>query len=421
MYDTKKEEHALLIVVEYGPVRWPVEEIAAEFTVLAESAGIIVEDTAIIKRKEISPSTYIGSGKVEEIAAFVEGNGIDVVIFNNNLSFAQQRNLEDALKVKTIDRTQLILDIFALHARTQTGKLQVELAQLRYLRPRLKGKGVMLSRLGGGIGTRGPGETRLEADRRKLDDRITRLERDLEEVKRSRDVMRKKRRKQSVRLCSLVGYTSAGKTTLFNALTQSGEKTAASLFTTLDPVSHTFEVHGMKLLLSDTVGFISDLPPQLIEAFKSTLEELHYADILLHLVDASNRDIDRLRQSVDGTLKDLELEDNPVLTVFNKIDLLDAATLEQLKGEWPQAVFISAKNKLGFDALAEAIYENVFGGLREVAVLLRFDQMELVGYIHDNCELLKTDSTANGMLYLVRAKASCIDYLVKKGVDIKDV
>ena len=247
------------------------------------------------------------------------------------------------------------------------------------------------------------------------------MERDLEDVRCSRDTMRKKRQKQDVHLCSLVGYTSAGKTTLFNALTDSGERTASSLFTTLDPVSHTFEVHGMKLLLSDTVGFISDLPPQLIEAFKSTLEELQYADVLLHIIDAANPDIDRLRLSVESVLKELKLDEKKFLTVFNKIDKLDAAALRQLKKEWPKALFISAKEQVGLDGLAQALYEAVFGGLREVMVKLRFDQMEFTGYLHDNCEIIKTDCGKDGMAYLVRAKPACIDYLQKKNIVVKDV
>jgi GTP-binding protein HflX len=419
MHETHTQERALLVLTEHGPQKWPANELAAEFRHLVESAGIEVLDLIYVKVREITPATYIGKGKVEEIVGVAQSLQAGVVIFNLNLSPAQMRNLEDAFTIKTIDRTQLILDIFSLHAKTLSGKLQVELAQLKYLLPRLKGKGVMLSQLGGGIGTRGPGETKLEMDRRKIDDKITRIEASLKDVQLSREVMRKKRTKQNVPLCSLVGYTSAGKTTLFNTLTQSGEVTAASLFTTLDPVSHIFEVNGMKVLLSDTVGFISDLPPQLIEAFKSTLEELTFADCLLHIIDASNSNIERLRKSVNIILNELKLETKPSLLVFNKIDMMQEDDLCQMQHEWPKAVFISAKNGTNINKLKARIHEAIFESLTQVKITLSFSQASFAGYIHDNCEILDTEYTEKGTIFHVRVREKDIAYLESKNVTVK--
>ena len=306
--ETKEQERALLVVVEEQKEKWSREALAEEFKNLVLSTGIEVADIVFVKGRQPTPSLFIGKGKAEELGMIAQEKNVNVVIFNNNLNFNQQRNLEDIFGVKTIDRTQLILDIFASHARTQEGILQVELAQFKYLLPRLKGKGIMLSRLGGGIGTRGPGEKKLEVDRRRISDRIVRLKQELEGVKQRRQVMRKKREKTNVLMCSLVGYTNAGKSTLFNALTESTERVSSSLFTTLDTVTHTFNVkNNLKAILSDTVGFIYKLPPYLVEAFKATLEELHYADLILHVVDAYSKNIERMRQAVESILEDFEL------------------------------------------------------------------------------------------------------------------
>ena len=422
MHETNFSEKALLVLVDDGHLRWPVEVIAAEFKHLVASAGIDVVDLCIVKRREFSPSLYIGTGKADEISQFVKEAEVDVVIFNNDLKASQQRNLEDIFQVKTIDRTQLILDIFALHARTQEGKLQVELAQLNYLLPRLKGKGVMLSGLGAGIGTRGPGETKLELDRRKIDERITRLESDLNSVSRSRETMRKKRRKEKIKLCSLVGYTSAGKSTLFNALTQGEEKTAATLFTTLDTVTNFFMMHGnLKVLIGDTVGFIHDLPPGLIESFKATLEELEYADLLLHVVDCADKEYERLLHAVEDILKDLKLEKKPILRVFNKVDLLDQADRNNLQREWPEAVMVSAKENINLRSLQEKIYQIVFGDLKEATVTVPFTGMDSLDYIHKNCEIIKTDHTDKASLYWVKAKIEHLDHLRKKGLIVREI
>jgi len=313
MYETTKIEKALLAMVLVGKEIWPVEVLADEFRNLVSSTGIEVNDLRIVKIKEINPAIYIGKGKAEELSLLVKEKNIDVVIFNNNLSFTQQRNLEDVFGVKTIDRTQLILDIFARHAHTKEGILQVELAQLQYLLPRLKGKGIFLSRLGGGIGTRGPGEKKLEVDRRKIKDRIKHLKEELEELKNHRALVRKKREKEKIKVCSLVGYTNAGKSTLFNALTSSSQETSNELFTTLTTKSKKFILNNnTEVLLTDTVGFIYNLPPTLVEAFKATLEELYFADLLLHVIDSSSLDIERQLSSVVKILEELNLKEKPL-------------------------------------------------------------------------------------------------------------
>lgn len=421
MYETTKKEKALLVMVEMGQERWPAGVLAEEFKNLVLSTGLEVSDLIHVKRKEPTPSLYIGKGKAEELAVMVQEQNVDVVIFNENLRFTQQRNLEDTLGVKTIDRTQLILDIFAAHADTQEGILQVELAQLEYLLPRLKGKGIMLSRLGGGIGTRGPGEKKLEVDRRRISDRVTRLREDLEEVRGNRELMRKKRQKESVRICSLVGYTNAGKSTLFNALTESHEKTSPSLFTTLDTISHTFMVHNLKCILTDTVGFIYKLPPYLIEAFKATLEELQYADVLLHIIDANSFDIHRLLKSVNVILEELKLAPKSILLVFNKIDLLTDEELANLMKDFPQAVFVSALRGLNIETLKERIYELIFEDMVEVVVKIPFKRMEVVNYIHSHCEVLKKNYSHNEAVYWVKAKRDTLPYLARRGIEVRGV
>jgi GTP-binding protein HflX len=421
MYETTKKEKALLVMVEVGQEIWSAEVLAEEFRSLVLSTGIEVADLIIVHRKEIASALYIGKGKVEELALVVQEDNIDVVIFNNNLRSSQQRNLEDALGVKTIDRTQLILDIFAKHAHSQEGILQVELAQLQYLLPRLKGKGTMLSRLGGGIGTRGPGEKKLEIDRRRITDRISRLENEIKSLSQHRETMRKKREKEQTPICSLVGYTSAGKTTLFNAITESNEKISGALFTTLDTVSHTFSIHdNLKVILTDTVGFIYKLPPYLVEAFKATLEELQYADVLLHVIDAS-RDIKRLRESVDIVLKELKLTEKPTLLVFNKIDKIPPQELEDLKIQYSDAVFISALEKTNLEELKEKIYQAIFRDMAEVIIKLPFNMMELTDYIHTNCEVLKANYQEKDAVYWVRAKQDKLDYLKNRGAQIKEI
>ncbi|MFA5337792.1 MAG: GTPase HflX [Candidatus Omnitrophota bacterium] len=422
MHETTKTEKALLVMTETRQERWPQDVLAEEFKNLVTSTGIEVSRLIAVKLRQITPALYIGKGKAEELAAIAQEENVDVVIFNNNLSFPQQRNLEEALAVKTIDRTQLILDIFAKHAHTQEGFLQVELAQLEYMLPRLKGKGIMLSRLGGGIGTRGPGEKKLEIDRRRITDRITRIKRDLEDVSSHRDVTRKKREKEKALVCSLVGYTSAGKTTLFNALSQSSEKVSQTLFTTLDTVSRSICVHeNSKVILTDTVGFIYKLPLKLIEAFKATLEELMFANVLLHVIDASSPDLMRLIDSVNSVLKELNIDTKTILLVFNKIDKLSQAEIEMLQSKYADAIFISALRGSNLDNLKKAIYDLVFSDLVEAVVKLPFSMMEFKDYIHTNCEVLKVNYEEDKAVYLLRMNKNNLVYLEGRGIEVKIV
>lgn len=294
-----------------------------ELVSLSYTAGGRVEGIVTQNRNEIHPATYIGEGKLEEIKIEVEAKGIDLVISNDELSSGQLRNLNNYLGVPIIDRSQLILDIFAQRARTKEGKLQVELAQLEYLLPRLRGQGIMLSRLGGGIGTRGPGETKLETDRRHIQRRIVDIKRRLETVVKQREQYRKRRKENAIFQIAIVGYTNAGKSTLFNRLTDSDSLEEDKLFATLDPLTRRIVLpSGFKALITDTVGFLQDLPTSLIAAFRSTLEEVTEADFLLHVIDASHPDYEKQIETVEQLLKELDASHLPKLYIYNKKDRL---------------------------------------------------------------------------------------------------
>lgn len=422
LYETTKKEKALLVMVQTYKEKWPSEVLAEEFKNLVISAGIDVVDLVIAKRADITPSLYIGKGKAEEISCIVQELDVNVVVFNNNLNFTQQRNLEEAFGVKTIDRTQLILDIFAHHAHTKEGSLQVELAQLEYLLPRLKGKGIMLSRLGGGIGTRGPGEKKLEIDRRRISDRIARLKKEIEDVRRQRDTSRKKRQKRNVNICSLVGYTNAGKSTLFNALSLDNEKTSSALFTTLDTVSRMFDLSSKeKAVITDTVGFIYKLPPHLVESFKATLEELQFADIILHVIDASSQDISRLMEAVNSILEELGLSSKTTILVFNKIDKIGPQDIETIQQKYPDAVLVCALQKINLDKLIDKIHKALTKDVVEVIVKVPFDKMEVVQNIHNNCQVLKTSYTENEATYWVRINRQNLAIFKKFDLQVKEL
>jgi len=421
MHQTERKEKALLVVIKTRDESWSRDALSEEFKNLALSTGIGVEGLISLNLNQPNPAFYIGKGKVEEIAEAVGEKGVGVVIFDNNLNFTQQRNLENVLGVKTVDRTQLILDVFAKHAQTQEGILQVELAQLEYLLPRLRGKGIALSRLGGGIGTRGPGEKKLEVDRRRISDKISHLRKDLKLIKQHRSIMRKKREKEGIAICSLVGYTNAGKTTLFNALTKSKQATSSYLFTTLDTVTRTLRLgSNSKVVLSDTVGFIYKLPLNLVESFKATLEELNYADVLLHVIDAGNKDIAKLKQSVDSTLKDLGLDKKPTINVFNKIDNLASYQIEYLRSEYPQSIFISAKMDIGLNNLREAMYSLAFKDMVEVIVKVPFNRMDVANYFHDNYQIIKTAYQEKEAVYWIKIKKDKLAYIKKQGLEVKE-
>ena len=331
------------------------EDSLAELAELVKTAGASVAGTLIQKRELIHPGTYVGTGKVAEIAELLEHTGATGIVCDDELSPAQLKNLETMLNTKVMDRTLIILDIFAARATTSEGKIQVELAQLKYRLSRLTGLGRSMSRLGGGIGTRGPGEKKLEIDRRLINDRIAQLNRELKEVVKHREIARAKRERNAVPVVAIVGYTNAGKSTLLNHLTDAEVLEEDKLFATLDPTTRSLKLpSSQEILLTDTVGFIRKLPHHLIDAFKSTLEEAKYADMILHVVDASNPQADEQMFTVYETLQGLKVQDKPIITVFNKQDRLEGIpVIRDFKADY--TVSISAKTKAGLGDLLETI------------------------------------------------------------------
>ena len=336
------------------------DESLAELRTLAESAGAKVVGEILQRRDRPDPATLIGTGKLEEIAGAAASVNADLLLFDHDLSASQQRNIEKIVKRRVLDRTQLILDIFARHARTREGQLQVELAQLQYMLPRLAGRGVEMSQLGGGIGTRGPGETQLETDKRKIYRRVRHVEQQLENVRRIRAQQRQRRESAPVATVALVGYTNAGKSTLFNALTQAAVLASPRMFATLDPTIRGVVLPSKrKILMSDTVGFIRNLPHTLVSAFRATLEEVQRASLILHVSDASSRLSAEQDAQVEIVLKELEAEKKPRLRVMNKIDLLDVEVAESLMNdalrEDSNTVYVSAAEGTGLDRLLARI------------------------------------------------------------------
>jgi GTP-binding protein HflX len=323
---------------------------------LARSAGASVVGSVIQERERKDPATLIGRGKAEEVARLADQSRADVLLFDDELSPAQQRNLEGLARRKTIDRTQLILDIFARRARTREGRLQVELAQLDYMLPRLAGKGVMLSRLGGGIGTRGPGETKLETDRRRIRQRIQSVKREIERVRRNRHTRREARQRADAPVVALVGYTNAGKSTLFSTLTRTETAISDQLFMTLDPLTRKASLGGARqVLIVDTVGFIQKLPHGLVDAFRATLEEVREADLLVHVIDASAEDLEEREAAVEAVLREIGAGDAPRITALNKADKVPRERTAALQAARPGSVVVSARTGAGVEELKAAL------------------------------------------------------------------
>ena len=337
------------------------EDGLAEIARLVETAGGEVLQTMRQKRSHPHPQTVIGAGKVQEIALIVQTLGANLVVFDRDLSPAQIRNLESQTGVRVVDRTEVILDIFAQRAQSRAGKLQVELAQLEYMLPRLTGRGQSMSRLGGGIGTRGPGETKLETERRAIQRRIARLQQEVNQLQAHRSRMRQRRQQQEVPTVAVVGYTNAGKSTLLNTLTNAEVYTADQLFATLDPTTRRLPIPDavtgdpIEILLTDTVGFIHELPPSLVDSFRATLEEVTEADALLHVVDLSHPAWQSHIRSVMSILGEMPITPGPILVAFNKMDQVDSETLALAQEEFPQGVFISASERLGLETLRQKL------------------------------------------------------------------
>ncbi len=345
------------------------EDGLAEIARLVETAGGEVLQTMRQKRSHPHPQTVVGAGKVQEIALTVQTLGANLVVFDRDLSPAQVRNLEAETGIRVVDRTEVILDIFAQRAQSRAGKLQVELAQLEYMLPRLTGRGQAMSRLGGGIGTRGPGETKLETERRAIQRRITRLQQEVNQLQAHRSRMRQRRQQREVPTVAVVGYTNAGKSTLLNTLTNAEVYTADQLFATLDPttrrlpIPHAVTGEPTEILLTDTVGFIHELPPPLVDSFRATLEEVTEADALLHLVDLSHPAWQGQIRSVMTILSEMPVTPGPILLAFNKIDQVDSDTLALAQEEFPQGVFISASQRLGLETLRQKLAQLVYYAL----------------------------------------------------------
>jgi len=365
------------------------EASLAELALLADTAGADPIESILQRRPAPDPATFIGKGKAEELRDLAEVNDIDVVVFDDELSPAQQRNLEKLFGRDVVDRVALILDIFAQHAHSTAGMLQVELAQLRYRLPRLRGRGVEMSRLGGGIGTRGPGETQLEVDRRRIQRRITRLESDLEQLGRTRGLQRQGRRRSELATVALVGYTNAGKSTLLNRLTRAGVLVENRLFSTLDPTTRRLSLPGGEIVLvSDTVGFVRNLPHQLVASFKSTLEEVTGADLLVHVVDGSAADPERQIDAVHAVLAEIGAGDLPELLLVNKCDIAVEHTVESLLSRHPGAVAMSAVSGVGVDNARAAIADGLRKLARIVELVVPYERGDIVAALHREGEVL---------------------------------
>ncbi len=422
------EERAVLMSLDWQQkdMKWSPEDSLEELALLTQTAGAKVVGSFLQKRPKPDPAYFLGWGKVQEIAKFIQNTDANLCICDEELGPAQNRNLETALGIRVLDRTALILDIFAGRAQSNEGKLQVELAQLKYSLPRIMGQGASLSRLGGGIGTRGPGETKLEVDRRKIRDRISFLENQIDKLCSVRALHRTKRVKNNVAQICLVGYTNAGKSTLLNTLTAAEAYVQNQLFATLDTTTRVLLLpNKQEVILTDTVGFIQRLPHQLVAAFKSTLEEVKEADLLLHVVDYSNTLYKEQEEAVHLVLKELGADNKPLITVYNKLDNLEGEGLEiQQEHLQDNMVYISCKQKRGLEDLLELISLNLNLTKHQVKLLLPYSESALAAKLHDSATVLNEDYGAEGIVMEVvlskQQQEAYQGYIINEGDRIND-
>lgn len=405
------KDKAILAALELTHQPADLEELAA----LAEAAGAEVVGEVVQSRTRPDPATFFGKGKIDEIAALVAANAATMLIIDSELAPSQIRNIEDQVEVQVLDRSQLIIDIFAQRARTYEGRLQVEIAQLAYALPRLTGRGTEMSRLGGGIGTRGPGESKLEYDRRRIRERIRELRKEVEEIKLHRQLLRSSRVRRGHPLVSLVGYTNAGKSTLLNALTDSDIYAADMLFATLDPTTRVLALpDGQEVAVTDTVGFISRLPHMLVDAFHATLEEVQQSDLLLHVVDAASPRLEEQMESVQQVLKELDAADKKQIIVYNKADLLvdKLSFVPPYKGHpW---LILSATTGEGLAELKQLIADNLPDAPQRVTYLLSHSRGEVVSWFHNQGEVIAQEYEADGVRIVVDLRHAQIQQAAKQ-------
>ncbi|MBF0494106.1 MAG: GTPase HflX [Candidatus Omnitrophica bacterium] len=412
-------ERAVIVVVELtGRESWPLEDRIEELSKLTASCGVVVAEKVIAKRHTYTPELFIGKGKAEEILTVIEENNINVVIFSNELSPSQQKNLEKIFNIKVIDRTQLILDVFARRAKSDEGKMQVELAQLEYLMPRLSKMWEHIYSQQGGVGMRGPGEQQLEVDRRRIREKISRLKKLLKEKTKHRNLRRAERGDFSNINIALVGYTNSGKSTLFNALTSADVLAKDQLFSTLDPVVRKFILPTKQVvLLSDTVGFMHDLPHDLIESFKATLEEVVNADLLFHVVDVSAPRMEQEFSAVLQVLEELEAQDKPVITILNKIDKIENENdLDRLKKQFGRPVAISALEKTNLVDLTDRVVQHIQGEMEEIDIVLPPSAFSFINTIREKGVIRSEKYNDEGHLHIRARLPKRIKYAILKKI-----
>jgi GTPase len=404
--ESGQPSRALLLAADTGDYSWSTDASLAELERLADTAGIEVVGEASQRLRHPQPASYLGKGKIRELCDEKGIMHFNTVVADDELSPAQQRYLEDVLDVQVLDRTAVILHIFAQHARTREGRLQVELAQYRYRLPRLTGRGVELSRLGAGINTRGPGETKLESDRRRIRQRIAALGREIEQVRQTRSVHRRQRRSSGIPVVSLVGYTNAGKSTLMNALTGAELLSSNQLFATLDPTTRRLILpNHQEVLLTDTVGFIQKLPTDLVAAFRATLEEITEADLILHVVDASHPQLQEQVEAVEDELESLDADRKPRLTVLNKADVVPPERIPLLRRRFPNAAVVSSIAGTGLDGLTTRLMQEISANFIPVEVRIPYSATEFVNLFRSRGMVEREDHRADGTVITGRLPA----------------